>query len=65
MTSFASRQRTSLLVLAAISDAQALERSLADTDVMDALGDTRPFPGASITKCLHMATSSVHKASCT
>jgi hypothetical protein len=63
MSPFAASQRASLLVLAAISDAQALELTLADTDVMDALGDTRPFPDASITKCLHMATSSVHKAS--
>jgi hypothetical protein len=32
---FNARQQAGLLVLAAISDAQALERSLADTDVMD------------------------------
>ena len=57
---FASRQRGTLLVLAAISDAQALERSLAETDVMDALGDTRPFPAPDITVCLHMPTGMVH-----
>jgi hypothetical protein len=56
MSVSAASQRASLLVLAAISDAQALERTLADTDVMDALGDTRPFQAASITKWLHMAT---------
>jgi hypothetical protein len=63
MTSFASRQRASLLVLAAISDAQALERCLADTDVMDALGDTRPFRAVDITVSSHMATCNMSKAS--
>jgi len=60
---FASRQRGTLLVLAAISDAQALERSLADTDAMGTVADTRPFPAADITEWLHMATVPVHKAS--
>lgn len=63
MTTFAARQRGTLLVLAAISDAQALERSLADTDVMDALADTQPFPGADTTDCLHMSSRALHKAS--
>ena len=44
MTSFAARQHATLLVLAAISDAQAIERSLEDTDVLAALRDTRPLP---------------------
>jgi hypothetical protein len=56
MSVFAASQRASLLVLAAISDAQALERTLADTDVMDALGDTQPFRPADITVWTHMAT---------
>jgi hypothetical protein len=62
-TAFASRQRGAILVLAAISDAQALEASLMDTDVMDVPGDTRPFPAADITVCLHMPTCNVHGAS--
>ena len=64
MTTFAARQRGTLLVLAAISDAQVMERSLADTDVMDALADTRPFPAADITEWLHMSSEPLHKASC-
>lgn len=63
MTTFAARQRGTLLVLAAISDAQALERSLADTDLMDAVADTRPFHAADITACMHMATGNGRKAS--
>jgi hypothetical protein len=64
MSPFAARQRASLLVLAAISDAQALERSVAATDVMDTVSDTRPFLPADITICTHMYTSGVHEASC-
>ena len=44
MTTFADRQRTTLLTLGAISDAQAIERSLGDTDVLAALGGTCPLP---------------------
>ena len=63
MPDFATRQRSALLVLAAISDAQALERSLRDTDVLDALRDTRPFPVAHTPPWTSMSTLALHKAS--
>jgi hypothetical protein len=63
VSTFADRQHQTLLVLAAISDAQALERSVAATDVMDTVSDTRPFLPADVTICTHMYTSGVHKAS--
>ena len=61
---FAGRQHRGLLVLAAISDAQALERMLADTDVLGVFADTRPLVADHGPSWRSMCSQSGSKASC-
>jgi hypothetical protein len=61
---FAGRQHRGLLVLAAISDAQALERMLADTDVMGVFADTRPLVADHGASWRSMCSEVPLKASC-
>ena len=61
---FANRQHRGLVVLAAISDAQALERMLADTDVLGVFADTRPLVADHGPSWRSMCSQSGSKASC-